>query len=69
MVYTARLQDTPIAGNNGGVEFSGDDRTIAIGNIDAYGQAGEIYIYTRPANGVWVTAERSHESAPDDLVA
>ena len=63
MVYTARLQDTPIAGNNGGVEFSGDDRTIAIGNIDAYGQAGEIYIYTRPANGVWVTAERSHESA------
>ncbi len=63
MVYTARLEATPFAGNNGGVEFSGDDRTIAIGNVDAYGRAGEIYIYTRPANGVWVTAERSHESA------
>ena len=63
MVYTARLQATPFAGNHGGVEFSGDDRTITIGNIDAAGDSGEIYAYTRPANGVWVTAERSHESA------
>ncbi len=65
MVYTARLQSVQYAGNHGGVEFSGDDRTIAIGNIDdrANTGAGEAYLYTRPANGTWVDAARTDPSA------
>ena len=62
MVYTARLQATPLAGNNGGVEFSGDDRTITIGDIDTNSHTGAIYIYTRPADGVWADATLSGPS-------
>ena len=63
MVFTARLQDARLAGNHGGIEFSGDDRTIAIGAIDSNADAGEIYLYTRPADGVWVDATRTDPSA------
>ena len=54
MVYTARLQDREHAGNHGGLEFSSDDRTIAIGDIGANSRSGQVYLYTRPADGVWV---------------
>ena len=65
MVYTARLQDQPYAGNHGGVEFSGDDRTIAIGDTryPAGSPAGRVFLYTRPADGVWVDAMLTDPSA------
>ena len=63
MVYTARLQASPHAGLHGGNEFSGDDRTIAMGDVHTSGNhAGEIFLHTRPADGVWADATLSGPS-------